>query len=103
LLNPSLRRKPSSLPALGAHPTLMATTDCQPRAAPVPESLASPPRPLESARRWALEVASLMGEFPDGDEGLVRGMLEDQGGDLADVRVMLRVRTCERLPRNWVV
>ena len=39
----------------------------------------------------ATDAQVLAAEFPDIDAGLIEAMLEDQGGDAADVRFALRV------------
>ncbi len=46
-------------------------------------------RPLRGA---AEEMAALAGDFPEFDAALLAGMVEDQGGDVAEVRAGLRVR-----------
>jgi E3 ubiquitin-protein ligase UHRF1 len=46
--------------------------------------------PSAAAGRYASELAQLRAAFPDFDEGLMLGMLEDQGGDLEEVRAYLR-------------
>ncbi|PNH03688.1 putative E3 ubiquitin-protein ligase [Tetrabaena socialis] len=61
--------------------------------------------------RWASEAASLVGEFPDFEPSLVEGMLEDQGGDVAEVAACLKVRAgeggrylfvrCDNSPAPW--
>ena len=38
------------------------------------------------------ELSKLCQEFPDFDQGLIEGMLADQGGDSAEVHACLRVR-----------
>jgi len=48
------------------------------------------PAPAAAKDKYASELAALREDFPDFDEELIRGLLEDQGGDLQDVRVMLK-------------
>ena len=45
-----------------------------------------------SLRRAAEEMAALAADFPEFDAALLAGMVEDQGGDVAEVRAGLRVR-----------
>jgi hypothetical protein len=42
--------------------------------------------------KYGAELATLASEFPDFDRDLLKSLLEDQAGDLLDVRAMLRVR-----------
>jgi hypothetical protein len=42
--------------------------------------------------RAAEEMAALAADFPEFDAALLAGMVEDQGGDVAEVRAGLRVR-----------
>ena len=46
----------------------------------------------QTAAAPATDAQVLAAEFPDIDAGLIEAMLEDQGGDAADVRFALRVR-----------
>ena len=53
--------------------------------------LAAAPRPAP-AEKYASEIETLVSEFPGFDRELLKGLLEDQAGDVLDVRAMLRVR-----------
>ena len=62
-----------------------------------PPSLSAAPsaaaaRELPLKEKYAAELATLTAEFPDFDRDLLKSLLEDQAGDLLDVRAMLRVR-----------
>jgi len=46
--------------------------------------------PSAAAGRYASELAQLRAAYPDFDESLMLGMLEDQGGDIEEVRAYLR-------------
>ena len=39
-----------------------------------------------------MELAALSAEFPEFDKALMEGLLEDQGGDVDEVRIYLKVR-----------
>ncbi len=41
--------------------------------------------------RAAEEMAALVADFPEYDESLLKGMVEDQGGDFLETRAVLRV------------
>ena len=43
------------------------------------------------AEKYGADLEELCAEFPDFDRMLMEDMLEDQGGDVRDVRAMLRV------------
>ena len=72
----------SSAPSAVAH-----AVPPSPCAAP---SAAPPIPPLKE--KYSAELATLTAEFPDFDRDLLKSLLEDQAGDLLDVRAMLRVR-----------
>ena len=40
----------------------------------------------------AEEMAALAADFPEYDEELLKGMVDDQGGDFLETRAVLRVR-----------
>jgi hypothetical protein len=52
------------------------------------------------ARAWAAaeEIAALQTDFPEFDQALLAGMLEDQGGDALETRAVLRVGRCASAP-----
>eukprot|EP00878_Enallax_costatus_P002906 GHUV01003100.1.p1 GENE.GHUV01003100.1~~GHUV01003100.1.p1 ORF type:complete len:864 (+),score=393.39 GHUV01003100.1:552-3143(+) len=45
---------------------------------------------VPAEQRYAAELAQLRESFPDYDEGLIMGMLDDQGGDLLEVHAALK-------------
>ena len=54
-------------------------------------AVAAAPRP-PPAEKYASELETLVSEFPGFDRELLKSLLEDQAGDVLDVRAMLRVR-----------
>ncbi|KAG1680327.1 hypothetical protein FOA52_015417 [Chlamydomonas sp. UWO 241] len=72
----------------GAGPSGSAADVDSPPAAAVAVPAASA-APAPAKERFADELASLADEFPGTDVGLLRMLLEDQAGDMADVRVMV--------------
>lgn len=62
----------------------------QPAAQTAPSAAAPASRP---SHQYSSELLLLHKEFPEFDESLVLGLLEDQGGDVLDVRHSLRVST----------
>ncbi|GAX84579.1 hypothetical protein CEUSTIGMA_g12000.t1 [Chlamydomonas eustigma] len=58
---------------------------CSPAPAPSQRIQSDP------ADKYAAELAMLTSEFPDFDRELIRSLLEDQAGDMLDVRAMLRM------------
>ncbi len=46
------------------------------------------------------EMAALVADFPEYDEELLKGMVEDQGGDFLETRAVLRVSLAILLPHN---
>ena len=58
------------------------------------ESLASALHPASdsNADNAAGEMSALVADFPEYDEELLKCMLEDQAGDVEEVRATLRVR-----------
>ena len=50
---------------------------------------ASPP--AVPAEKYRVELAELCAEFPDCDRRLMKEMVDDQGGDVRDVRAMMLV------------
>lgn len=47
--------------------------------------------PAPAGARWASEAAALHASYPEFELGLIEGLLEDQGGAVADVRAALNV------------
>ena len=90
---PSTSAAPSAAPA--AAPAAPAAEE-EEKAAPAPAAAAEAAAPAAAANgngggRYASEVAELLKSFPDFDEGLVVGLLEDQGGDAVEVAAYLKV------------
>lgn len=46
---------------------------------------------VPAEQRYTAELVQLRESFPDYDEGLILGMLEDQGGDMLEVHAALKV------------
>ena len=67
-------------------------------AAPLP---VAPPRAAPS-ERYASELEMLCSEFPSFDRELLKSLLEDQAGDVLDVRAMLRVRAWRDLNKGLI-
>ncbi|KAG1676828.1 hypothetical protein FOA52_010337 [Chlamydomonas sp. UWO 241] len=73
-----------------------------PSAAPAPASVPAPacapmPAPVPPGDMSAAALTLLAREFPEADAGLIRTLLDDQGGDASIVRIMLRKMRAPRI------
>lgn len=61
------------------------------KAAPAPSPPRPRPAPVQKVEKYASQIEMLREEFPGIDESMIKCFLEDQEGDLKDVRYTLRV------------